>query len=282
VPNRIYWSIQIVLFSISLCAQPKTDNYVDETSRLSLFVKAYNNQKFLWSGTSFIIKASGIFYLITNNHIVGGEFAKDEYLKIHQRQLPLDSIPDSLRVKFFTKEFGQFSWETIPLNDSKSKPNWIKFWDKTSSSQTLLDVAAIPIDSQKISSNTEWWYDSDENMNHKLLLYPGMELFIVGYPSDSGRINPLPIWKRGTIASEADLIDLGMSRFWIDGTGRGGMSGSPVFFRGNDYMEKYHQHVVGGLATFLVGIYSAQNYPLELGVVTRLDNVFKQLKEMSH
>jgi hypothetical protein len=57
----------------------------------------------------------------------------------------------------------------------------------------------------------------------------GSDLFIVGFPFGLALGNLLPIWKRGTVASEPLFRPDGLSMFYIDSFRNPGMSGSPVF-----------------------------------------------------
>lgn len=58
------------------------------------------------------------------------------------------------------------------------------------------------------------------------------------------------------------------------------MSGSPVLLGGDFYQTIRAVVTEGNVATFLVGVYSAQNYNDELAVVTRLDKVFQVLNSL--
>ncbi|WP_244846811.1 serine protease [Caballeronia sp. SL2Y3] len=57
----------------------------------------------------------------------------------------------------------------------------------------------------------------------------GADLFIVGFPYGYIPIQPFPVYKRGTIASEPLLSHEDLPYFLIDANTAPGMSGSPVF-----------------------------------------------------
>jgi hypothetical protein len=241
-------------------------------------VSTKNNHE-LKNATCFFIRVNSQRYLITNNHVAGLEYFVDEYKRLHKDTLPSnDSIPDNLKVRMYDSIVGSFHFMNVPLFDVNNKPLYRKFYDNNNQA-SLLDVIAIPIDSVTFANFPVVL--SSSQINTKLLLYPACELFVVGFPYDWGNKNLYPIWKKGTIASEPNFMDIGQSRFFIDATTRSGMSGSPVFFRGGNYMEKPSSNVTGGLKTFLVGIYSAQIYNSELGLVTRMDKIFKDLALIS-
>ena len=90
----------------------------------------------------------------------------------------------------------------------------------------------------------------------------GAEVFILGFPLGLTVQGPLPIWKRGSIASEPLVaIDNNLPIFFVDAATRHGMSGSPVAYFGRDLTN------LGGLpaeapATFpepwLLGVYAGR------------------------
>jgi Trypsin-like peptidase domain len=274
-----------VIFSMAIFISPiygqLTKDYVDEYSQTSLEITARNGLNNLWNGTGFIFKVKNHLYLITNNHVVGEEFMKKEYFEKNKRWPPQDSIPNNLEIKFYTNTLGQYIRHRIYIRSKNGSQLFTKFYEKEMDSTTILDVVAIPIMESQFPNTKITWLDST-NLNSSLSMYPGQDLFVVGYPSDSGQVYPLPIWKRGTIASESNLLYVGISWFWIDATTRGGMSGSPVFFRSNIMPHKDGNLGFSTSAlTYLVGVYRAQNTNLELGIVTRIDKINEKLMELN-
>lgn len=279
---------RIILFFVfvsslnNLRAQaPLTKDYIDEFSASSCFIIGLNhNNKPIFSATGFIAKFNHSRYLITNNHVVGGKYAQDEYLKLHGHPIPSDSLPDVLSIRLYGQYLGQSEQIKIHLKDRRGK-TWVQFYENDNDSATLLDVVAIPIIAQPEITFTFTRTLDSTAINRDILLYPGCELFVVGFPFGYG-YKIYPIWKRATIGSEFDLLQVGLSSFFIDATTRQGMSGSPVYFRGTTLNSKS-----GGLenfdrpVTYLVGIYSAQSEMAELGTVIRLDNVFTKLSQMN-
>ncbi|MBV8488768.1 MAG: hypothetical protein JO161_10860 [Planctomycetaceae bacterium] len=87
------------------------------------------------------------------------------------------------------------------------------------------------------------------------------EVFILGYPRGLTKQGVLPVWKRGSIASEPlfAVMDNAPAMF-VDAVTRDGMSGSPVLYFGNEITD-----VLGrsrGLSrqggTWLVGVYAGR------------------------
>jgi hypothetical protein len=248
---------------------------VDPFSATSVFVLQLNHLG------NPLLNASGFFFqgkngtlFITNNHVVNGKFAQDERLRLQHKPLPADSIPVSLVVRCYSPKVGDYINLQIPLKDKNGDKTWTTYYEDDSNPATLLDIISIPVVLPK--TVYEGSVLKKENIDTTLLLDNGMDLFVVGFPNDQANYSLFPIWKRGTIASEPNLET---SSFLIDATTRGGMSGSPVFFRGTSYRTTRAMMMGTGLNTFLIGIYSAQNYMSELGVVTKLKKVIDKLSQ---
>jgi hypothetical protein len=62
-----------------------------------------------------------------------------------------------------------------------------------------------------------------------LLLTPGMDVFVLGYPMGISGGGRFPIWKRGSIASEPDVHIDDLPKMYVDTATREGMSGAPVY-----------------------------------------------------
>lgn len=255
-----------------------TNDLLDQFSSTSCYVIAYHKETPISSATGFFISANANLYFVTNNHVVGAEFFINEYKRDNNQQSPpAQKIPDHLKVRIYNKEFGKFTFLNIPLSDN-GKNRCIKFWENETQKIEMLDIVAIPTPElvTKLQSTRTL---AESNILTELLLVPSSELFIVGFPLNHGQTALYPIWKRGTIASQPPLSNTNSSTFLIDATTRSGMSGSPVFFRNTSYTTNKDQNY-GPLQTFLVGIYSAQNASMEIGVVSKLDAVFKKLNTL--
>jgi hypothetical protein len=67
----------------------------------------------------------------------------------------------------------------------------------------------------------------------------GSEVFIVGYPRGLANQGVLPIWKRGSLASEPLLdIEGNIPIIYVDALTRHGMSGSPVLYFGPEIINQ--------------------------------------------
>jgi hypothetical protein len=102
-------------------------------------------------------------------------------------------------------------------------------------------------------------YPINSMSTHSLVIQIGMDVFILGYPFGFGPAG-LPIWKRGSIASEPDLAAAGQLHILVDTASRPGMSGSPVIRRswGTHMLENNNVSLGTGSATKFVGVYSGR------------------------
>ena len=264
-----------LFFCIKSFSQAR-DSTVDIFSRISCYVQVYNGSNRLWNATGFFYSTGKKLYFITNNHVVGGKFFIDEYTQINKKVPTPNLIPDNITIRTYGKALN----DTVTIKLSLIINNEISYLTFNNSSilGDLMDVVAIPIPQNMIApNNTDVIYLSSTDLQQGLVLYPSYDLFIVGFPFDFARYSVYPLWKKGTIASEPTLIN--SNKFFIDATTRGGMSGSPVYFRGTTYIANHTQYM-GGLATFLIGIYSAQNVGAEIGVVWKLSKVIDELNKL--
>lgn len=271
-----------ILANLTVEAQLKAKDYVDQTSRGSACVWATKGTHVLWNATGFFYGVANKTYFITNNHVVGGKYMTDEYIRLHGRVMPTDSLPDSLHIRIYDTVLLSYFFANIPLFDGNNK-RWLEFHDNPGDPSTLLDVVAIELrtsDSRSTLGTTR--ATAKDLVASNVILQPSQELFVIGFPTDAGQTMVYPIWKRGTIASEPNFFNLGNSKFYIDATTRQGMSGSPVYFRGSNYMTKDGRWVTEyGIREWLIGIYSAQSPDKELGVVTRFEKIALELSRLN-
>src|SRR5271166_1453973 len=86
-----------------------------------------------------------------------------------------------------------------------------------------------------------------------------MDVFIIGYPFT---VSPpaYPVWKRGSIASEPDLVRMTTGYYLVDTASRPGMSGSPVILRSwtNNFVEGGMRALSDTPATNFIGVYSGR------------------------
>jgi hypothetical protein len=99
-----------------------------------------------------------------------------------------------------------------------------------------------------------------------------MEVFILGYPFGN-KPPAYPVWKRGSIASEPDLVRATTGYYLVDTASRPGMSGAPVILRSwtNDFVEGGVRAINNEPATNLIGVYlgrlSTTPFEAQIGMV---------------
>ena len=111
------------------------------------------------------------------------------------------------------------------------------------------------------------------------------DVFVIGYPWGlSGSGGALPIYKRGSIASEPAIDYLGLPRFLIDCRTSAAMSGSPVLVEHsgvwNPNGSMTGDSIIGTLVNF-VGVYSgrllsSEGVSVEDSEVTEIGIVWKK------
>ena len=116
-------------------------------------------------------------------------------------------------------------WENssidIPLRDRDGNPLWL--WHAVHGRK--VDVIALPLDLPD-----GWGVPINKLPKEPLSVQIGMDVFVLGYPFGAPPPS-LPVWKRGSIASEPQLVRLAALFHLVDTSSRPGMSGAPVVLR---------------------------------------------------
>ncbi|MEP0313497.1 MAG: trypsin-like peptidase domain-containing protein [Hyphomonas sp.] len=183
--------------------------------------------------------ASGFFwrqkeqsYLITNRHVVTNRNGfTNEYVS---------QCLQPRKITFYSGEWispidapaGFFRFERTPQKLDLYNDNEVSIWLEDPLFQKFrTDIVAIPIDYQptiKDSNQSPFLNNFGfENLSH----YVGNDLFVVGYPYRNYTGMMIPVWKRGSLASEPLFGVDKKPMFLIDALTKDGMSGSPVFKR---------------------------------------------------
>jgi hypothetical protein len=160
--------------------------------------------------------------------------------------------PNRLRVWFNQKaQLGNKVAKFIPIRDRDGAPLWFVH----PSHGNKIDVVALPIEN---FSDVEM-YAINALSNDDLVVEVGMDVFVLGYPFNIGPAG-LPIWKRGSIASEPGITPLAQLPVFVDTASRPGMSGSPVIRRswGTHALADGSTSMGLGAATKFIGVYSGR------------------------
>ena len=171
-------------------------------------------------GTGFVWKHADAFYVVTNWHNLSGQ---NPFTGRHLNEG--GRVPNSIRIMPCTivPQGDQSKIERhlikIPLYEHFDQPFWKQHKEF---SQNGADVAIMALRSPcgRRRCRPRW------SARHI-----GADLLIAGYPYSNYGGLALPVWKRGSLASEPMSGWEGRPAFLIDPASRPGMSGSPVFRR---------------------------------------------------
>jgi hypothetical protein len=220
------------------------------------------------SASSFLYKYNKKTYLITNWHNITGRnpIKKEPLSKTHL------GIPNFFYIYFREKDGGGAAkrqnillYEDVEL----TKPKWLVHPEL----QEQVDVVAIEL---KKDENFVYHSINEFSFDNDILPEVSDDCFIIGYPFKEHRYLGLPIWKRGSIASEPTVNEDQLPKLLVDSATRSGLSGSPVIYErtgihkvGIDGNLK-NDAIIGKISGFL-GVYSGRigegELKAQLGIV---------------
>jgi hypothetical protein len=225
---------------------PEIDNY----SLCTIPIIQFFCDTELGTATGFIWRRHGVDYLITNWHVVA-MVDPNTGANLHAKA----ARPDRLHLQL--NQSG-LRWGKIPLDlplyDADRRPTWLVH----PVHGRKVDVAIITLPSCPQGAG---YYSINEAMprDEQLAIRISMDVFVLGYPFGAGPPG-LPIWKRGSIATEPQLAPIADKYFLIDSASRPGMSGAPVVLRswGTRVTEEGATYTIAGSATRFIGVYSGR------------------------
>ena len=193
--------------------------------------------------------ASNFLYLITNIHVLTGRDPEENF--------PAEGNAIKILLHQKVSDTSDVNEVVIDLYGSDGCPRWI-----TNKKYPKADLAALLIPPEKVRSRESkaiccvtktWTHYKHTNM----VVEPSSEVAIIGYPHHFyDRINQIPIWKFGNIASEPKLNFEGQPLILVDAAAYPGMSGSPVYvFSNNAYSLEDGTVNIGGCRQ-LIGVYA--------------------------
>ncbi len=193
---------------------------IDYYSLTTIPIEQCANGKSIGNATAFVWKRREQHYLITNWHVATGRNAATG---------EMDAIvqPDMFKALFNPRvtDFGKVPRD-ITIRDSENRPLWFAHPLRQRGS----DVVAVPLPISGDDPIIDLYPVNSARSEADLAVQIGMDVFILGYPF--GAEPPgFPVWKRGSIASEPDLVPFGAGYLLVDTASRPGMSGAPVFRR---------------------------------------------------
>lgn len=191
---------------------------IDPISATTAKITMFFNETELSTGTCFFWRSDGEVYLITNWHNLSG---KDNITGKHLSDRLAE--PNAIQFTVFLKRQSgiEVGKGRFPLLDESDRPQWLehpKFGNR-------VDVVALALGHE--------FRDAvclNDQAKSPLLVEVAMDVFIIGYPLGIG-VKDVPLWKRGTIASEPGLDVDDLPLLYVDTASTKGMSGSPVLLR---------------------------------------------------
>jgi Trypsin-like peptidase domain len=220
---------------------------IDQYSLATVPLEMLFNNTSLSIGTGFLWSIDNQFFLITNWHNLSG---RDPFTGKHLSKTA--AAPNELRIWWNTKgKLGEKFAAVHDIRDAQGAPLW---WIHPTHGNKV-DVVALPV-AKHPNANM---YPINSMPTSPLVIQIGMDVFVLGYPFGIGPAG-LPIWKRGSIASEPDLAAAGQLHILVDTASRPGMSGSPVIRRswGTHMLEGGNISMGAGTATKFAGVYSGR------------------------
>ena len=234
---------------------------IDPYSLATVPVRQCYSATTLGEATAFVWERRDTLYLITNWHVVTcRNYTTGRHLANHAGE------PNKLIALFNPKErtLDKLTRD-VSLRDANEKPKWLVHPPH----RHKVDVVAIPLS----RSDGEVRFEPINKLDRDpLRVEIGMDVYVLGYPFGAPPPS-LPVWKRGSIASEPQLARLTQNYFLVDTASRPGMSGAPVIRRSwGSHLTESGTSLQSRGATKFVGIYSgrlATNDPLDaqLGIV---------------
>jgi hypothetical protein len=240
----------------------------DRLSLSTVPITPFFNELALPEANGFIWRRHKRYYLITNWHVVS---ALDLFTK--ELIAPGGSRANKLRCHFVRVEQRERELIDVPIRDENDRPLWFIHFEQE---KRAIDVVALPLDGESLKEVS--LFPVNELAPAKLAIMIGMDVFILGYPFGS-KSPALPVWKRGSIASEPDLVRNSTGYYLVDTASRPGMSGSPVILRSwsNHILESNMWTTSNEQSPIdrIIGVYSGRRKPTDaqIGMVWHVDYI---------
>jgi hypothetical protein len=236
------------------------------TTPIEIF-KNDGSDEILGHATGFFWLRKGQPYLVTNYHVISGRNVftgqLDPKTAFIPRKLRFHSL--SLSINAGIVRFDRKHWYIEvdeAIDELMSKPPEVK--------GVVVDIWGIPIlpglvfgkDPLRVGfpgSQTASCF-VNEHQTRRIVTNVGDDCLILGYPLQNYEGLMLPIWKRGSIATDTNIGVGGRPIFLVDAATTPGMSGSPIFRKAITFTADNKD--VGALQEFaayeFIGIYAGR------------------------
>ena len=237
---------------------------IHNLSRATTYIQTYfvhpeTGEEILRSyATGFFIRASQNLLLVTNWHVVTGLNPAEP--SVMSSNIP---SPHLLKVTVVNKD-GGLTKLTLPLYNAQMEPLWE---EHPEGGNVDIVIYPLPIALESYFEFVDVHSAADDMQVDEAV---AKDVFILGYPFSDEEMKEtfggdapyfLPVWKRGSIATEPALR-LGGRVLLIDSLSRAGMSGAPVLIAqddkrvvaGNEANEEAFKQILAGSVGALMGI----------------------------
>jgi len=166
-------------------------------------------------------------YFMTNWHVVTGRHPDSKKLVAKHQGIPNRlrvSVPQMIKSEKGKAAKVDLGWKDfdIDLYTADGRAKWLEH----PTLRGKVDAVAVPVGGLEV---TEFKFANSTSGVSSMRLMPGMDIFVLGYPKGITGGGRLPIWKRGSLATEPGLDINDLPKLYIDTTTKEGMSGSPVY-----------------------------------------------------
>lgn len=221
---------------------------INELSALAFPIEIYFNDDPLGHATAFIWREHDINFLITNWHVIAGKNPiTGELLDKTGGRRPNN-------IKLFGFHSDNISNRFVKTFDFylNGKPQWYEH-PIHREKVDVIAVALAPTDEFKVFPVNNF------NISD-LKIDIGGDVFALGYPFKPRKENFwLPVWKRGSIATEPDIDQDALPFLYVDSATRNGMSGSPVIIKNQGIgISSKNDILLGDTGFSFVGIFSGR------------------------
>lgn len=256
-----------------------------ETEHLSLITTPIE----LLKGGEKVCPGTGFFYVTKWNNIEHLFLVTNYHVLTRNDPLDRDRQPEGNSIFFYYHmDEGDPSYVAgihLPLYTREGEKIWLEHQNENIDLAIIPLTFSLPIQGAIRGISKEW---SEVDM----VIRPADTVTVVGYPRMFfDKINSLPIYKTGSIASEPGFDFEGEACFIIDVSALKGNSGSPVFSLGRGTYNNSKGSVVVGEATKFLGVYSGgykskdKIEDFQLGKVWKADlieDIIKSSSQVSH
>lgn len=227
-------------------------------------------------GTGFFWHYAGTDFVITNWHVLSGRnpFTLDvmpgrgiipDRIRVYGWKIATEGGKVEFKRTAYTYTLGAFGIEAF------SKPPIVD--------GRVVDIAAFPLPDGFVMARTSDLQGGQRfapieprvnlRVQDKIATEAGDDCILLGYPLSNYSGLRLPIWKRGSIATDTNMAIEGSPAFLIDAATSSAMSGSPVFRRASAAPEVHPETKVVSQfhAVQFIGVYAGRLQSQELGSV---------------